>query len=162
MRRDSLPRFVAFGVGGCIGEKWPARRTQLRQLVVSQYCPKLHSALEATRVAFTQSSRSHHSIVVDPICSLLVGDNSEKHIFRCFWRAKMPQILRKGLPLCVCMVGTVWYSNFDHGPRLIVSLLGLGLVASSVWVVYWMVLYPKHFSPFRHLPTPSVSTGIEI
>jgi hypothetical protein len=22
--------------------------------------------------------------------------------------------------------------------------------------IYWLVLYPKYFTPFRHLPTPSV------
>lgn len=40
---------------------------------------------------------------------------------------------------------------------LLFKLIGLELGALGIWAVYWMVLYPKYFTPFRNLPTPAVS-----
>ena len=37
------------------------------------------------------------------------------------------------------------------------AFLGI-LVVSAIWqTVYWLILYPKYFTPFRDLPTPPVS-----
>lgn len=43
------------------------------------------------------------------------------------------------------------------------SILLVGLGASAAWrMLYWLVLYPKYFTPFRHLPTPPVSWAVTL
>ena len=72
----------------------------------------------------------------------------------------MPAFLEIWLPLVACTIVVLFYKSFtDHDAvRTILSLLGLELGSLGLWAIYWMILYPAYFTPFRHLPTPPVST----
>jgi hypothetical protein len=37
-----------------------------------------------------------------------------------------------------------------------IPLLVLELASLPLWGLYWTVLYPSYFTPFRNLPTPPV------
>ena len=37
------------------------------------------------------------------------------------------------------------------------GVLGVLVISALGQTTYWLFLYPKYFTPFRHLPTPPVS-----
>lgn len=86
-------------------------------------------------------------------------DDNKRHIPRLFHGQKMPDFFGIWLPVCVCTWCAVFYRylhDLDYASTPTVAVLAMQLAALVVWVIYWMVLYPKYFTPFRHLPTPSV------
>ena len=72
----------------------------------------------------------------------------------------MPAFLELWLPLVGCTLLALAHKIYGAGrddavPVLI--LLAAEAVTAVLWGIYWMVLYPAYFTPFRHLPTPAVS-----
>lgn len=74
----------------------------------------------------------------------------------------MPAFLEIWLPLVACTTVVLFYKSFtDHDAvGTISSLLAIELGSLGLWAIYWMVLYPAYFTPFRHLPTPPVSKAL--
>jgi len=72
----------------------------------------------------------------------------------------MPGFVAEWLLIWVCTWGAVIYHQqpfgHSHASSSMISLLALETVALVAWALYWMVLYPAYFTPFRHLPTPPV------
>ncbi|KAL4902783.1 hypothetical protein BDW74DRAFT_157565 [Aspergillus multicolor] len=61
--------------------------------------------------------------------------------------------------LCTTTLTTsgIAHQYFIGGEHLVLLLqvLGVHFVAFVAFAVYWMVLYPRYFTPFRNIPTPS-------
>ena len=73
--------------------------------------------------------------------------------------AKMAGFFGIWLPISVstfCAVLYRYLSGLNYTSVPIISAVVIELAALVVWVLYWMVLYPNYFTPFRHLPTPVV------
>ncbi|KAH8651294.1 cytochrome P450 [Xylariales sp. PMI_506] len=73
----------------------------------------------------------------------------------------MPDFFGVWLSISVCTWGAVFYryvGDLDYASTPTVAVLALELASLIVWALYWVVLYPKYFTPFLHLPTPSVRT----
>lgn len=71
----------------------------------------------------------------------------------------MPDFFGVWLSIWVCTWSTALYqylSNHEYASIPLVVLIGAELTALVVWLFYWMVLYPRYLTPFRHLPTPAV------
>jgi hypothetical protein len=71
----------------------------------------------------------------------------------------MPDFFGVWLSISVCTWCAVFYQylgELHYASTPTIALLAIELAALMVWVLNWMVLYPNYFTPFRHLPTPSV------
>jgi len=70
----------------------------------------------------------------------------------------MPAFLEVWLPLVGCtlvaLIQRVSSAGLDAAnPVLLVLAAEVGTAA--LWGIYWMVLYPAYFTPFRNIPTPA-------
>lgn len=75
----------------------------------------------------------------------------------------MPGFFGIWLPIWVCTCCAVLYrylSDLEYTSLPIITVVVAELVALVVWGLYWTTLYPNYFTPFRHLPTPSVCRSI--
>ncbi|KAI1085699.1 cytochrome P450 [Whalleya microplaca] len=56
--------------------------------------------------------------------------------------------------------GALFHQAFTGGPygALLLKLVAVELGLFVFWATYWMILYPRYFTPFRKLPTPSHRT----
>jgi hypothetical protein len=78
--------------------------------------------------------------------------------------AKFAVFLSDYRPWILCAVSATAYSHvlsqgwnsFHQIPLLLGKHL---LIVLSIWAVYTSILYPRFFSPLRHLPQPEVSNG---
>lgn len=71
----------------------------------------------------------------------------------------MPGFLGIWLPICVCTWCALLYQflgGLDYASPPTVAIIIVELAALLAWALYWIVLYPNYFTPFRHLPTPPV------
>ncbi|ORY67812.1 cytochrome P450 [Pseudomassariella vexata] len=68
----------------------------------------------------------------------------------------MPTFLEIWLPLWACTSSALLfkYLTDPSGAKPVTTLLTLELCSLGLWAIYWMILYPSYFTPFRHLPTP--------
>lgn len=74
--------------------------------------------------------------------------------------------MRSFLEIWLCMltltVVGIAHQAFVGGSYtgLLFKVLGAEMCAFVGFWVYWMILYPQYFTPFRDLPTPSVCTTV--
>lgn len=71
----------------------------------------------------------------------------------------MPFFLGTWLAVFTGNLGVVVYQSVtQRHPRsfLPITTLALEIIIFALWAMYWTVLYPAYFTPFRHLPTPPV------
>jgi high-affinity Fe2+/Pb2+ permease len=65
-----------------------------------------------------------------------------------------------GLWLCTVTLasGGIFHQALAGGEHtaLHFQVLGAHVVAFVAFAVYWMILYPRYFTPFGNIPTPSV------
>lgn len=47
-----------------------------------------------------------------------------------------------------------YYGGYYTASLFQLIVLEVGVLVS--WACYWMILYPRYFTPFRNLPTPQV------
>ncbi|KXH26577.1 hypothetical protein CSIM01_02878 [Colletotrichum simmondsii] len=68
----------------------------------------------------------------------------------------MSVILNAWLLAVFCTCSTLLYQLIagSDGSGSVLGLLGLEILFLTLWVGYWIVLYPTYFTPLRHLPTP--------
>ncbi|KAJ6088621.1 hypothetical protein N7486_009882 [Penicillium sp. IBT 16267x] len=72
--------------------------------------------------------------------------------------------MRSFLEIWLCAltltVGGIVHQAFvgGHYTALFYNLIGAELCAFVGFAVYWMILYPRYFTPFRDIPTPSHRT----
>lgn len=70
--------------------------------------------------------------------------------------------MRSFLEILLCTltltVGGIVHQAFvgGHYTALLFKVLGAELCAFVGFAVYWMILYPRYFTPFWDIPTPSV------